>query len=107
MARPYLQASTAAVSVAAAAAAPSGTSKAALRYTTGVHAWPATERHTASASRGQPAMAAPASSATVAPAPASTLAIAVSQVASPSRALIPCLVSLDSSTGTDHAMASA
>ena len=107
MARPYRQASTAAVSVAAAAAAPSGTSKAALRYTTGVHARPATERHTASASRDQPAMAAPASSATAAPALASTLAIAVSQAASPSRALIPCLVSRDSSTGTDHAMASA
>ena len=78
----------------------------ALRYTTGVHARPATERHTASASRGQPAMAALASSATAAPALASTLAIAVSQAASPSRALIPCLVSRDSSTGTDHATAS-
>ena len=106
MTRPYRHASMPAVSVAAAAAAPSGTSKTAPRYTTGVHARPATERQTASASRGQPAIAAPASSATAAPALASTLAIAVSQAPSPSRALIPCLVSRDSSTGTDHATAS-
>jgi hypothetical protein len=105
-ARPYRQASTAVASVAAAAAAPRGTSKNALRYTTGVHARPATERQTASASRGQPATAAPASSATAAPALARTLAIAVSQAASPSRAPIPCLVSRESSTGSDHATAS-
>ena len=105
--RPYRQASTIAVSAAASAAAPSGTSKIALRYTTGVHAPPVTERQTASASRDQPATAAPTRNATATPAQASTLAIAVSQTASPSRALTPCLVSRVSSTGTDHATASA
>lgn len=70
-----------------------------------MQARPATERHTASASRGQPAMAAPASSTTAAAAPAATLAMAVSQAASPSLGLIPCLVSRPSSTGTAHATA--
>jgi len=105
--RPYRHASTAAVSMAASAAPPSGTSKAALRYTTGVHARPAIDWHTAWASRGRPAAAAPASSATAAPALASTLAMAVSQAPSPSRALIPCLVSRASRAGTAHAAATA
>ena len=103
MARPYRHASMAAVSVAAAAAAPSGTSKTAPRYTTGVHARPATERHTASASRGQPAIAAPASSATAARRWPARWPSRSARRASPSRALTPCLVRRESSSGTDHA----
>jgi len=105
--RLYRQASAAAVSAATGAAAPSGSSNSALRYTTAVHARPVTERHTASANPGQPAAAALTSSATAAPAQARALAIAVNQAARPSLALIPCPVSGASSAGTDHATASA
>ena len=105
--RPYRQASSTAARVAASAAAASGTSKNALRYTTGAQVRPATDRHTAWASRGQPATAAPASSATAAPVQASALPMAVSQAASPGRALMPCPVSRVSTAGTNHATAMA
>src|SRR5207248_5783476 len=100
---PYRQASTAAVSTAVMAAALRPNSKSALRYTLGVHAPPATERQTTSASPGQPATAALTRNSTAIARQATALAIAVSQAVSPSRELIPREVRGTSSAGTDHA----
>ncbi len=105
--RPYRQPSTAAVSVPSSAAAPSAASKAALLYKVGAHAVPVTERQTASARLGQPVIAARTRNCRAATAEATALTMAVSQAASPSRALMPRAVSRVSSSGASQATASA
>jgi hypothetical protein len=82
-------------------------SKIALRYTAGAHAPPATERHTASASPGQPAIAALTRNCSAIRIDASTLSTAVGHAARPRRALMPRAVSRVSSAGAHHATASA
>src|SRR5580704_3923819 len=82
---------------------PSPSSNSALRYTTGVHAPPATERQTTSASWVQPPTAARIRKKTETPPENSTLAMAVSHTATPSRAPVPELVSRLSADGTSQA----
>ena len=82
-------------------------SKTALRYSVGVQALPATDWQTALARPDQPATAAEISCCSATASDASTLAIAVSQAASPSRALTPRAVSRISGAGRYHAAATA
>src|SRR5258708_33545076 len=95
------------MNVALVTATPSSSSNIALRYTTGVQAPPATERHTASARPGQPATTDLTRNCSASAVDTSAVVIAASQAAIPSLAPRPFAVRRVSTFVACHATTSA